>query len=86
MFPQFPGRNFRSRDVSCSCVSAGGCFHLGNHGAALRADWEVVKVDVMYAANLAKFTQAPGLSELLVSRLLRSRLSSKSAELPTFGY
>ena len=61
-----------------TCTGPGGCFQLGNQGGALRPDWEVVKVDVMYAANLAKYTQAPGLRELLVSA--RGRIRAKGAQ------
>merc|ERR1711862_713402 len=41
----------------------------GNHSgelAKLREDWEIVKVDMMYEANFAKFSQNRFLRELLV--------------------
>jgi len=41
---------------------------LGNQRSeAFRKDWEEVKVDIMYEANLAKFSQCERLRELLVS-------------------
>lgn len=44
-------------------------WQLGNqHREAIRKDWEEVKVDIMYEANLAKFSQCSRLRELLVNR------------------
>lgn len=44
------------------------CWRLGNSREfPIRSDWEAVKVDVMYRANLAKFQQNPNLKEVLVS-------------------
>ena len=61
-----------------SCTAPGGCYQLGNAGAGIRADWEAVKVDVMYAANLAKFQQNPQLREILIST--RGRIRAKGAQ------
>jgi len=45
-----------------------GSYKLGNSDhAQLRSDWEEVKVDVMYEANLQKFRQNPSLTKLLVA-------------------
>eukprot|EP00746_Dinoflagellata_sp_MGD_P161273 gnl/MRDRNA2_/MRDRNA2_88354_c0_seq1.p1 gnl/MRDRNA2_/MRDRNA2_88354_c0~~gnl/MRDRNA2_/MRDRNA2_88354_c0_seq1.p1 ORF type:complete len:290 (-),score=47.05 gnl/MRDRNA2_/MRDRNA2_88354_c0_seq1:196-1065(-) len=44
-----------------------GSYKLGNSDLAkLRTDWEEVKVEMMYQANLQKFLQNPALLELLV--------------------
>ena len=40
--------------------------HGTDGGPKLRPDWEHVKVDVMYRANLAKFSQHADLLALLV--------------------
>lgn len=42
-----------------------GSYKLGNCGQ-LRSDWEEVKVDMMYEANLQKFLQDPNLKKLLI--------------------
>jgi len=59
------------------CTGPGGCFQRGNAGAGLRADWEAVKVDMMYAANRAKYEQNPELRELLVNT--RGRIRARGA-------
>jgi hypothetical protein len=44
-----------------------GCYKLGNSDhVKLRSDWEEVKVEMMYQANLQKFLQNPDLLQLLV--------------------
>lgn len=44
------------------------CWALGNRRLlGFRSDWERVKVDIMYAVNLAKFQQNPKLREALLS-------------------
>merc|ERR1719482_2616638 len=44
------------------------CWSLGNKRVmGFRSDWELVKVDIMYAGNLAKFQQNPKLREALLS-------------------
>jgi ribA/ribD-fused uncharacterized protein len=43
------------------------CWKLGNsHSFALRQDWEVVKLEMMYIANLSKFSNSEHLKRLLV--------------------
>ena len=60
------------------CTGPGSCYELGNTCKMLRKDWEAVKVDVMYAANLAKFRQNAGLRDLLVNT--RGRIRAKGAQ------
>jgi len=48
--------------------SGGDAWSLGNtREIPLRGDWELIKVKVMYQANLAKFSQNPALRDALVS-------------------
>lgn len=63
-FPHDPER----AEIVRNAASGGDAFTLGNDRTfAARPDWERVKVDAMYQANLAKFSQNRDLREVLVS-------------------
>ena len=56
------------REKIRACHDGGACWQLGNSRAfQLRADWESVKVDVMYSANCAKFEQNAALRDALLA-------------------
>ena len=50
-----------------TCMGPAGCFLLGRNGMGLRSDWNLIKVEVMYRANKAKFEQHAHLSSVLTS-------------------
>ena len=54
------------------CTGEYGCYAMG-HSEPPRSDWEAVKVDIMYAANLAKFEQNAALRQSLVATRGRIR-------------
>lgn len=66
---KFPGEeNAHVREELRSTTSPMECWKLGNlHRSALRQDWEVVKLDMMYLANFLKFCQNCHLRNLLVN-------------------
>lgn len=66
---KFPGEaNAQVREELRSAASPMECWKLGNtHRSALRQDWEVVKLDMMYLANFLKFSQNSHLKDLLVN-------------------
>jgi ribA/ribD-fused uncharacterized protein len=65
---KFPGpANAQLREELRNTASPMECWKLGNsHSSALRQDWEVVKLDMMYIANLAKFSHSEHLKRLLL--------------------
>lgn len=66
---KFPGTDGAEiRDALRQACSPMESWQLGNtHKELLRKDWEVVKLDMMYEANYAKFSQSGVLRESLVS-------------------
>merc|ERR1712146_403325 len=63
-FPDFPEFQDEIRQAS----NAQECWRMGNSRKyKLRDDWESIKVDVMYQANLAKFQQKAEIREELLS-------------------
>jgi len=64
---KFPG-DAGHREAVRKAPSGMDCFKVGHQNrAGLRSDWEEVKVDVMYRANLAKFSQDARLRVLLTT-------------------
>jgi len=69
-FPENDAKSEAFREELRETMSPMDCWKLGQHaptGVQFRKDWESVKVDAMYQANLAKFSGSPHLSEILTS-------------------
>ena len=76
---KFPHNAALQERIRAAPLCTGGedaCYSLG-HSEPPRRDWEAVKVDTMYAANLAKFQQNPALRDLLVAT--RGRIRARGA-------
>jgi len=62
---KFPN-DMQHREAIRMAPSGMDCWKLGQ-AKDLRSDWEEVKVEMMYQANLAKFSQNPHLGDVLVN-------------------
>ena len=64
-FPNNPTLREEIR-TAAECKGPGGCYQLGQSNG-YRRDWDAIKVDVMYEANLAKYSQNPAVLKVLLS-------------------